>query len=311
MVLLLIIPLSLLSLSLLILGPWPALELIRGYLTFFVSAQFVLAIALLKRFKKNRENRTTSFAFASYLIISCGVAGVVIKALITQRPQVDPNLLIVQSTDFSQQAKINFLLDSKNEMAVRGHSPQVLAVNLRLHDTSVLGSFSASYKTRLSLPELGLELFFKGNAEFLSPELGSLVRGVGPKEPEQAYLSTPSRVFKSEGGLIKFKLVPSEDRSDLSTSSIISNGNGYLAFLRLPNSNSLVNLRESKAYLRRLGALVRHLEGPIIILLNSDLNVFHRQIPYLEKVGRVKMASTSVNNSFVLFPHQNLLVFKK
>lgn len=288
------------------LGPWPILELVRSYLPILVSSEILLAVILLKRAKRAIRSVAARTVCACYLILTSLLVGSTCKALFTQRPQVEPELLVVMPQSFSHQINLNQSLGSNIPEHLNSFKAQVLVLVHSIQGDGNLVGPLPGYQSMISLPKLGLNLVFKGGAQVLNTQLSPLVQGLDARRSDE-----PKALAKSNGGLVKFQLAKQGSDTDASFSDGKSSLYGYLAFMRLPGGDTLENLRESRAYLRRLGALIRHLEGPIFILLDSQLSIFHKRIPYLEKVGRVKMASMTGYTPFILLPRRNLVIFKR
>lgn len=290
------------------LGPWPVLELIRAYLPFLVSGEIVLAVILLKRAQRSTKAFAARVGFVCYLTLTGLLVTSIFKTLLTVRPQVEPELLALFPQRHSNSNNFNQSVGPNIQEAFNSFNAQILVLPHSLRRDRKIGTTLAGYQTVISLPELDLELFFKGSAQVLADNLSSLVQGLDAWRSDK---TTAKASAKTNGGLIKFQLAKQESNADLNSSDDKAPLNGYLAFMRLPDGDTLHNLRESKAYLRRLGALVRHLEGPIFILLDSRLSLFQKQISYLEKVGRVKMATMPGFSPFIFLPSRNLIVFKR
>jgi len=288
------------------LGPWPALELVRSYLPLLVSTEILLAIFLCRRKSRTTRSIAAIGVPACYLTSTALLVLSIFKTLLIGKPSVDPELLAVMPYSHYDQYP-----DPDNKGAIRGYGAQIVVLVNSIQSDETSTAPIKGYESRINLPELGVALVFKGSVQVVTTDLSSFVRGLDawPRNKPSAMIEEP--ITKSEGGLIRFQLVKPVYTANVSSSDINIPLAGYLAFMRLPDGNTLGNLRASKAYLRRLGALVRHLEGPIIILLDSRLSLFHKQIPYLEKVGRVKLASLSGNNPSILLPTRNLVVFKR
>lgn len=298
------IGLNLLSLALLILGPWPLLELIRGYLPFWVGFKALLVIPISHCYRGVTKSFFARSIFCCHIILTALLLGTVVSAASTSRPALNPDLLTIVGRPESKQNLETLISKGLGEKKAK-----VLVVRGSLEKKGEVARSLAGYSSAISLPELDLQIFFRGHLEILKAELTSLVDGLGSNQSYERQPGEASSVLPSRGGLIKFNLSNEETESDKITSNGREPLTGYLAFMRLPDGDTLENLREIKAYLRRLGAVVRHLEGPVFVLLDARLGLFQKQISYLEKVGRVELAGGPGAEAVSFLPKRNLVLF--